>query len=206
MRRLGNSNYYKQNYKYSKNRAYSRRVNKKRMAIFIIILAIGLIVLFACIGKAIAENKNTVSQEQYVQLQTEVENAKSELADLLSENKGLKENNPLIIATNEIISEMGIYDNDPVAITLIASPSNSEEWKQYNSIVNEWQQYLDDSYSNIEIKIKQTNEMEATEQLEFFEESIADGTDAFILVNNMLPYRELAMADNAAIPVVMIEI
>lgn len=52
MRGLGNSNYYGHNHKYNRNRAYSRRVNKKRLFIFILILAIGLIVLFACVGES----------------------------------------------------------------------------------------------------------------------------------------------------------
>ena len=64
MRNSGIYNHYRQNHTYNRNRTYGRRVNKKRLAIFIIILAIGLIVLFACVGNAVAENKKNEKIQQ----------------------------------------------------------------------------------------------------------------------------------------------
>jgi len=64
MRQSGNHSQYGRSHTYNGNRTYGRRVNKKRMAIFIIILAVGLIVLFACVGNAVAENKKNETHKQ----------------------------------------------------------------------------------------------------------------------------------------------
>lgn len=64
MKRVGSYNQYGGNTSYYRNRTYGRRINKKRMTIFIVILAIGLIVLFACIGNAVAENKKNEKIQQ----------------------------------------------------------------------------------------------------------------------------------------------
>ena len=64
MRQLGNHSQYERSHTYNGNRTYGRRVNKKRRGIFIIILAVGLIVLFACVGNAVAENKKNEKIQQ----------------------------------------------------------------------------------------------------------------------------------------------
>ena len=64
MKRVGSYNQYGGNTSYYRNRTYGRRINKKRMTIFIVILAIGLIVLFTCIGNAVAENKKNEKIQQ----------------------------------------------------------------------------------------------------------------------------------------------
>lgn len=64
MKRVGSYNQYGGNTSYYRNRTYGRRINKKRMTIFIIIIAVGLIVLFACVGNAVAENKKNEKIQQ----------------------------------------------------------------------------------------------------------------------------------------------
>lgn len=208
MRQLGNHSQYGRSHTYYGNRTYGRRINKKRMAIFIIIIAVGLIVLFACIRNTVNGNEQTVSQEQYAQLQAEVEDAKLKLADLVSKNESLKngigENNPLISVTDSIISELG----NGINITLISPPSDSAQWEQYTSSEEELTQHLVDSYNGMDvttITIKYVKKEDANEQMMYVEESFADGADAIIIVNNLISDADLSKF-NEITPIYFVEI